>query len=835
MTSLIKDFAYALRGWSSQPVVAVVAALSLALGLGVNAAIFSLYEQVMLRPLPVEQPHQLVNFSAPGPKPGSTSNNDAGPREHILSLPMLRDLAASPAPLEGVAGHRGIDVGLGFAGESQPGEGLLVSGQYFELLRLAPQAGRLIGPADDSGAGDARIVVLSDRFWRERLGGDPGVLGQTLRVNGQPLEIVGIAPPGFHGTTLTSPTDVFLPIGLRWALLPQQRNDREDRNSYWVYAFGRLPEGVEAAHAEAALNTLYQRLVREVELPALSFGDAGQREAFAAKTLQLLPGFQGQSSITARAGTGLSMLWAIAGLVLLIACLNVANLLLARGVARSGELALRASIGASRGRLLRQLFAESLALALLGGLASLPVAAATLGLMARLLPNTATASLDLALNLPVVGFALLLALCSTLLFGLLPAWRQSRVPPMQALRQGDSRGGSRFATRFRQTLATAQIALSMASLVLAGLFAQSLYNLQRAEPGLDIEAVASFSVAPRRNGYGAEQADAFYSRLEERLAAVPGALSVTSSMVPLLSGSDWGTNVEVEGRERERGDDHSYYNEIGLNFFDTLGVRLLAGRDFAASDTGERPRVAIVNQRFAEKFGLGREAVGKRMGLGSGNVELDIEIVGIVAGSSYDSIRDQGKEQFFLPRRQTGGHPQMLFYVRAAQAPEALLQSLRAAVAELDPQLPVENLETLSQRVRQSTAMERVLSLFTGSFAVLATLLAAVGLYGVVSYGLNQRLREFGLRLALGAPPERLRRMVFAQVGRMATIGLLLGLGAALAAARSAESLLFGLSAHDPRVVFGALAVLLAAALGAALVPARRAGRIDPMQALRHD
>lgn len=835
MNGMFKDLGQSLRGWMAQPVVALIAVLSLALGLGVNAAIFSLYEQVMLRPLPVPAAQQLVNLNFPGPKPGSTSNNDAGPREAIASLPMLRDLAAAPSPLEGIAGHRSIAVGLNFARDSVPGEGMLVSGEYFELLRQRPQLGRLINPSDDQGAGDARIVVLSDRYWRERLGADPAVVGQSLRVNGQPLEIVGVAAPGFHGTTLTSPADVFLPIGLRWALQPQARNAREDRNSYWLYAFGRLPEGVERARAETELNALYQRIVREVELPGAHLPDATTREAFAAKSLQLLPGAQGQSSIGAQAGTGLLILWAIAALVLLIACLNVANLLLARGVARAGELALRASIGASRGRLLRQLFSESLTLALLGGLASLPVAAATLGLMGRLLPPEAGRSLALSLNLPVAGFALLSALIATVVFGLLPAWQQSRAAPMQVLRQSDTRSGGRFAGRFRQVLATAQVALSMASLVLAGLFVQSLYNLQRAEPGLDVESLASFSIAPRRNGYGPEQADALYDQLEERLAAVPGALSVTTSMVPLLSGSNWSTNVSVEDWEPGPGGNDTVYNEVGLHYFETLGMHLLGGRDFAASDARGRPRVAIVNQRFAETFGLGREAVGKRMALASGDVPLDIEIVGVVSDASYDSVRQTSREQFFLPRRQSGGHTEMLFYVRAAQSPEALLQSLRQAVASIDPQLPVENLETLAQRLRQSTALERVLSVFTGSFALLATVLAAIGLYGVVSYGLNQRLREFGLRLALGAPPQRLRRMVFGQVGRMAAIGLPVGLAVALVAARSAESLLFGLSAHDPGVLFGAIALLLCVAVIAALPPARRAGRIDPMQALRHN
>ena len=835
MNGMFRDLGHALRGWLAQPVVALVATLSLALGLGVNAAVFSLYEQIMLRPLPVAEPEQLVNLNAPGPKPGSTSNNDAGPREAILSYPMLRDLIKAPEPLEGIAGHRSLALGLSFAGHSVPGEGMLVSGNYFGLLRQRPQLGRLIGPEDDTGAGDARIVVLSDRYWRERLGGDPGVLGQSLRVNGQPLEIVGVAAPGFLGTTLTSPADVFLPIGLRWTLLPQARDDRENRNSYWVYAFGRLADGVSREQAESALNGLYQRIVREVELPGVSLPDAVSREAFAGKTLQLLPGAQGQSSIGAQAGTGLLILWSIAGLVLLIACLNVANLLLARGVARAGELALRASIGASRGRLLRQLLSESLALALCGGLLSLPVAAATLGLLARLLPPEAGRSLQLALDLPLAGFALGCAFATIVLFGLLPAWQQSRTAPMQVLRQSDSRGGGRLAGRFRQALATAQVGLSMASLVLAGLFAQSLYNLQRAEPGIDVESLASFAVAPRRNGYSAEQADALYDAIEERLAAVPGALSVTSSMVPLLSGSNWGTNVEVEGWDSSAAESHSYYNEVGLDYFETLGMTLQSGRGFSAADTRGRPKVAVVNQRFADYFGLGSEAVGKRIALGGGDRSLDIEIIGVVANTSYDSLRETGREQFFLPRRQSGGHSQMLFYVRAAQQPEALLQSLRAAVAELDPQLPVEDLETLSQRVRQSTALERMVSLFTGSFALLATLLAAIGLYGVVSYGLNQRLREFGLRLALGAPPQRLRRMVFGQVGRMAGIGLVLGLMVALIAGRSAESLLFGLSAHDPGVLLGALGLLLAVALLAALPAARRAARIDPMQALRHD
>lgn len=835
MNGVLRDLGLALRGWMAQPLVALVAAASLALGLGVNAAIFSLYEQVMLRALPVQGAAQLVNLNAPGPKPGSTSNNDAGSREAILSLPMLRDLAAQPAPLQGIAGHRALPVGLSFAADSLPGQGMLVTGNYFDLLSQRPQLGRLIGEQDDAGAGDARIVVLSDRYWRRQLGADPAVLGKTLRVSGQPLEIVGVAAPGFSGTTLTSPADVFLPIGLRWALQPQARMDREDRHSYWVYGFGRLTEGVTREQAESVLNTLYQRLVRERDLPGLGSSDPSIRQAFLDRPLQLLPGARGQSSISERAGDGLLILWSIAALVLLIACLNVANLLLARGAARSSELALRASIGASRTRLLRQLLAESVALALLGGLASLPVAAATLGLVGSLLPAEAGYNLQLGLDLRLVGFAVLSALGTTLLFGLLPAWQQSQASPMQTLRQGDSRLGGRFAGRFRQILATTQVALSMASLVLAGLFAQSLYNLHQVDSGMQIESIASLSVAPRRVGYGAEQADALYDALEERIAGLPGVRAVSTSMVPLLSNSDWGSNVSVEGWiERSADGNHSYYNEVGPNYFDTLGMPLMSGRGFSAADAKGRPRVAVVNQRFAEKFGLGREAVGKRLSLGEGG-ELDIEIVGMVANSSYNSIRENNREQLFLPRRQTGGHVQMIFYVRAAEAPETLLASLRSAVSELYPQLPVEDLQTLVEQLRHNTMLERTISTLTGAFAILATLLAAVGLYGVVSYGLSQRLREFGLRLALGAPPQRLRAMVFAQVGRMAAGGLLIGLAVAMLAANAAQSLLFGLGPHEPGVLLGALLLLLSVALLSALPPARRAGRVDPMQALRHD
>lgn len=836
MSSWIADLRYALRGLLARPLFLFVAVSSLGLGIGVNTALFSLYHQVALRPLPVAQPEGLVNLSAPGIKAGSTSNNGAGPREDIFSYPMFRDLQRQQTAFTGIAAHRHLDVNVALDGQTRSGLAMLVSGSYFPVLGLAPASGRLIGPQDDQGLGDSPVAVLDHAYWRDELGGDPDIVGQRIDINGKPHAIIGIAPEGFHGTTFGARPEVFVPITQRWELQPRAARSDADRMDYWVYLFARLAPGVTLTQAQEAINGPYRSLVRSVEVPLHGFLDTARLAEFADKQIVLAPGSRGQSSASRNAGTPLAMLLSAAALVLLVACLNIANLLLARGAARAGELAVRASIGASRARLVRQLLLESILLGALGAAAGLPLAAATLGLLGSLMPLEGAGSFELALNPLSIQVALGMGAATVLGFGLFPALQLARIEPMGVLRSDAARsGGSRLAARFRAGLAVGQIALSMLALALAGLFLQSLANLGRVDLGLQVDRVATFSIAPELSGYTPERAALLFDRVERELAALPGVVAVAGSMVPVLSNNEWGTNISLRGFEDAPNEDmHVYYNKVGVGFFDVFGLPLRAGRGFTDADRADAPRVAIVNRAFVARFGLGENPVGQRMAFGAGGA-LDIEIIGVVENSKYASVREADYVQVFVPRRQDPALGNMSFFVATGVPPDSLLPALRAALASIDPKLPVANLRTMREQVDLLTVNERFVGQLSAGFALLTTLLAALGLYGVLSFTLGQRMREIGLRLALGAAPVRLRRMMLAHVGRMTAAGALIGLALALGLGRLAESMLFELSAHDP-VVLGLSALLLAVvAFGTGWLPARKAARINPVEALRHE
>jgi predicted permease len=840
MSGLLGDVKYALRSLLARPLFMLVAALSLGLGIGVNTAIYSLYHQVVLRPLPVPQAQDLINLSAPGQKNGSTSNNGAGSREDIFSYPMFRDLerdvAQSEGDLLGIAAHRYLAADVVYGKQTRSGTAMLVSGEYFRLLQLQPTLGRLLDRNDDGAVGAAPVAVLSHAYWRNTLGAAADVVNRSLRVNGQTLTIVGVAPEGFTGTTFGADADVFVPLTQRWQLQPRASRDDEDRASYWLYLFARLKPGGDQASASSALNATYSRILRAVELPLQRGLDEARRDAFAAKRVTFAPGALGQSSASAQARTPLALLLCGAALVLLVACLNIANLMLARGAARAGEVALRASIGASRARLVRQWLVESALIAGFGFIASVPLALATLQILGTQIPMREVSSFALTLDPVALRFAALLGLATVALFGLFPALHMARTQPALALRGESARsGGSRGAARFRSALAIGQVALSMASLALAGLFLRSLANLDAVDLGLDTEPVAMFMIAPERSGYSPERAALLFDQLETDLAALPGVEAVSSSMVPILSNNEWGTNISLKDVPRDSETAQSLaYNRVGPGFFRTFAMPLLAGRSFEEADAAGRPKVAIVNRAFAQLLGLGPNPVGQRMAMGSQD-ELDIEIVSLVEDSSYSSIRAAAPPQFFLPRRQDSVLGEAVFYVRSAADPVALLPQLKAAVARLDPNLPVQDLQTMPQQIAQTLGTERFVGTLSLGFAVLATALAALGLYGVLSYTLAQRLREFGLRLALGAAPPRLRAMVLRQVAVMTAFGAVLGLGLAVGLGRAAQALLFGLQGHDPLAMSIALALLVAVAFAAGWWPARRAMRVDPAVALRSE
>jgi len=827
----------ALRALLKNPFVSIIAVVSLALGIGANAAIYSLFDQMLMRPLPVEAPRRLVNLGAPGPKPGSQSCNQAGDCDQVFSYPMFRDLEREDTVFAGVAAHVAFGANLAYKGQTLNGRGMLVSGGYFPVLGIQPALGRLLQPGDDTTIAGHFVTVLSHDYWRTRFDASPEVVGQTLTVNGQAMTIVGVAPRGFEGTTLGSYPQVFVPITMRGLMIPGW-DQFENRRAYWAYLFARLKPGVSIDQAHTAINVTYRAIINDVEAPLQQGLSDATLERFRAKAITVEPGYRGQSSLHGEARPPLLLLLAVTGVVVLIACANIANLLLARGAARSTEMAVRLSIGAGRWQLVRQLLVESCLLAILGGLAGIVVSRWTLDLMAAMMPAEAMRVLQFELHPSVLLFVGALAIGTGLLFGLFPALHSTRPDLASILKSGAGQpSGAKAAKRFRSSLATAQMALSMALLVSAGLFARSLLNVSRVDLGLRPDHLIVFGVSPFLNNYKSDQSRALFERIEDELGALPGVTGVTASMVQVIAGNSWGTDVRVEGFESGPDiDSNSRYNEVGADYLRTMGMTLLSGRDFDRSDALGRPKVALVNEAFATKFNLGREAVGKRMRTSrSDSQELDIEIVGLVQNAKYNDVKREVPPLFVIPYRQDDDLGFINFYVRTSVDPEALLGTVPSVIARLDPNLPVEDLQTMEMQVRDNVFLDRVITTMSTAFAALATLLAAIGLYGVLAYSVAQRTREFGVRMALGADGPRVRRMVLRQVGWMALIGGVLGLAGAIGIGRLAQSLLYEMESTDPIVLAGAAALLTLIALGSGFIPAHRASRIDPMSALRYE
>jgi predicted permease len=562
---------------------------------------------------------------------------------------------------------------------------------------------------------------------------------------------------------------------------------------------------------------------------------ADELAQFKAKQITLEAGSRGQSVVPTYTGLPLTLLLGMTGLVLLIVCSNIASLLLARGASRAGEMAIRASLGAGRGRLARQLFMESATLAVLGGLLSLPLAAATLAGIMAILPVTPGIGIDARLNPAVMLFAAGVTLTSVIMFGFAPALRATRKLGSVVRAQGLTIGG-KGVMRFRASLVTAQIAFSMVLLTLAGLFSVSLMNIGRTSLGIDVDSVVTFSVSPQRNGYGPERVADVYDRIERELLGQPDVAAVATARVPLVASVVARNLVTIRGFEELTGADRAIaYNEVGPDFFSVLSVPLLAGRAFTDADARDAPRVAVVNEAFLRKFRLGRDAMGTRFGTGEGASGNEIEIVGVVADAKYSSVREDAPPQYFVPRSQSDNIGTLFFYVRSRLDGDELLRTIRPVVASVDPNLPVTDLSTLQAAVRANLFFDSLLAILSGTLAALATLLAAVGLFGVLAYMVAQRTRELGLRLALGATPRQLRAIVLKQVAILLSIGLPVGLGIALLLGRAAEGVLFGLSGNEPAVFVVAVLVIGAVVLAAGYLPARRASSVAPMEALRFE
>jgi predicted permease len=652
----MRDFRYAFRTLRSAPFVNAVAILSLALGIGANAAIYSLFDQILLRPLPVAAPHELVNLNLPGPIQGNDSCNQSGCGEGIIwSYPMVRDLERTQNVLAGIAGYRVFGASIALGDEPAVGEGSWVTGGYFSTLGLRPAHGRLLQPSDNEPGANNMVAVIAHSFWMDRFGGKPDAIGQLLKINGRAYTIVGVAPEGFRGITLGSHPVVYVPMQSR--VYVGTYKGLENRRDYWVYVFGRRKPGVSMEATKAGLDGVIAPILASVEAPLQQGMSEPTMVKFKAKRVVLEPGYRGQTSMHREAKTPLTMLFAITAVVLLIACANIANLLLARGANRSTEMSVRLSLGASRQRLVKQLLVESLVLAMLGGLVSLLVARWTLSGIAALLTPDAVETLEFRVQMSVMLFAAALALATGFLFGLFPALHSTRPDLITSIRAGAGQiAGGRVAGRFRTGLAVAQIALSMTLLVSAGLFLKSLANVSRVDLGIRIDSVATFSVSPLRVGYDTLRAKVLYSRIEDELRAIPGVTEVASSMVPLLSGDSWGNDVRVQGFEcppRHRlqralqcGGGRLFHHDrrpasLGPRLPGVGHVRGVKGRD-------REPRVR-------RKVQAGPRCGGQVHGAAlAGPTRCASRFVGLVPNVAYNDAKQKPQPVFYLPWMQQG-------------------------------------------------------------------------------------------------------------------------------------------------------------------------------------
>jgi predicted permease len=805
----------------------MVAIVSLALGIGANTAIFSLLDQTLFRLLPIREPERLVAFHFEG-RMGGTSQSDSN--ESVFSYPMYRDFRDRSRVFEGVIGRSSAAVNIVTHDQAEQALAEIVSGNFFEVLGVRPAMGRLLSADDDDVTPGGRpVIVLSHGYWTRKFASSTAALNQTIRVNGLSMTVVGVAPRNFRGVVATQTPDIYAPVAMKAQLTPGVLDNLADRRALWLNIFARLKPGATAPQANAAMGPLFHVMLEE-EAAGRGRWSGRSLDRFLANKVEIRPASQGVNQLKSRWENPLLAVMAMAGLALLIACSNVANLLIARAAARWRELAIRRAIGASRWALMRQLLVESLTLSLAGGLVGLALSYWIVkGMVGLGLGEGGWVAAQVDGRVLVFTFAV--SLLTGALFGLGPSISSTSGDVAHALKD---QGASFAKVRLRSALVVAQMALSLVLLITAGLFVRSLVNLLRNDLGFRTEKLLVFSINPALRGYQPAAALSLFERLQERLKTLPGVVSVAAARHLPLGNSSMGNSVSIEGyRAGEEEEMSSRVNVISPGYFSTLGVPLLAGREFTAADGSQAPKVAIVNEAFVQRYCKGRNPIGLHIARSTGNPKLDIEIVGVVRNSSFSSVNERIERFFYVPYRQEPSAQRMGFLVRASGDAAALPSGVRSAVREIDASMPVVDEKWMTAQVENSLYIQRLIATLAAAFGALATLLATVGLYGVMSYTIARRTPEIGIRIALGATPLRVIALVMRDAARLALAGLVVGVPCALAGGRIIRAQLFGVGSADAAVVIGAAAVLALAAMGAAFLPARRAASIDPLQALR--
>ncbi len=830
--ALTGELRFAVRSLIKSPVFTSVAVLSLALGIGANTAVFTFLDQALLRLLPVKDPQQVVQLKEVGHHYGSNTGMNA------LSYPIYKDFSEQNQVFSGMLCRSSQPFSISFGGRSERSSGEVVSGTYFPVLGVKPALGRLFTAAEDQTRGGAPFAVLGYGYWQTQFAGDPGVIGKPILVNNHKLTIVGVAQKGFEGVEPLFATQIYVPMAMA-AQITKEDKPFDDRRRRWVQVFARLKPGVTPARAKASLEPVFHRILEmEVQQAAFAHASAYTRQQFLKMSLDVMPGGRGQSVTREFLEAPLWAMMAMVGLVLLIACANVANLIIARATTRQKEIAVRLALGAGRARITGQLLLESLLLALAGGGLGLLVSAWTMRLLVGIMPHISPPiRLDTNPDLRVLCFSLIVSLATAVIFGLLPALQATKpdlAPTLKDQANAVAGGGQ---ARWRKMLVSAQVALSLLLLIGAGLFVGTLKNLKSLNPGFDVNNLISFSLDPTLSGYDTGRAKLFYKQLGQNLAALPGVKATALCVVAPLSFDEWDSTVTVEGYASKPGEDmNPWVNYISPAFFATLKIPLYTGRDFTERDTLGAPRVAIVNEKFARHYFGNQSPVGRRIGLGGDpGTKTDIEIVGVVGDTKYQTMRQDAPREVYFPYQQNDWATHMTAYVRTDAGSSQMFSTLRAAVHKLDSRLPVFEMKTEERQLDDVLAVERLAASLSSAFGLLATILAAIGLYGVMAFLVARRTREIGIRMALGALTGDVLWIVMREVLLLLGIGIAIGVPAALGISNLIRSQLYGMSPSDPATIALATLGIVAIATISGYLPARRATRVDPVRALRYE
>lgn len=836
MHILFQDIRHGLRMMRKNPGFAIVAVLTLALGIGANTAIFTLINAVLLKSLPVQDPQQLVIISDPAQ---ANSRSIGTPRTDIYSYLLYRELRDRNDVFSGMAAsgqeHRVTVEAPGSGVVTDDATVNLVSGNYFSVLGVMPFRGRTLVPQDDAAKVSHPVAVVSYEFWIRKLAEDPAIVGQTVRLKNYPYTIIGIAAPGFLGDTVGEKQDFWVPITMQPEMMPG-RPWLDDIHFSWLRVMARLKPGVTKSQAEANMDVLFQQWLHGPQGRSL---DPGDQEALKDQKISVVAGGEGFSGVRAEFSRPLVLLMAIVGLVLLIACVNVANLMLVRANSRQREIAVRLAIGASPGHLIRQTLTESVLLAFIGGMAGLLVARwGTESLLKLSLSARAAEGLPVTPDLRVLLFTACVCLVTGVLFGLAPALRSAKLAVASTLKENTiaQAGPGRFP--LGKILVASQVAVCLLVLFAAGLLIRSLKNLRNLDLGYTRDNILMARVDPVAAGYKPAQLVAYEREMTARLATLPGVHSVTASENGLFSGTESADAMKIEGYTASRDQDRVvYWDQVGDNYFHALGIPILVGREFGPQDTPTSTKVAVINESMAKFYFGHSNPIGRKMWIDDQeHKDKPIEIVGVARDVRDHSLRGPVQRRFYIPTAQGLDSIYAInFEIETAGKPEDLTEPVRKAIAALDVNVPVSRIRTLDELVNSSISKDILIARLSTFFGLLALILACVGLFGVMSYTVSRRTREIGVRMALGAQRTQVLRMVLQEGLKLVLIGIVVGVPLALLSSRVFSSMLFGLSSADPLSMVLVILLLGVIASIAGLIPARRATKVDPMIALRYE